>query len=114
MGSTVAPKNPAAAANGEHNADNQHIEFKDLLVKAKEKISTDQALRLNSLENSVVRGDVKDQKYTFTTSWPGSGPTLQSCLNPMLGTLEKQLNWKILKKPHLCRPTVYRQPSYGR
>lgn len=62
MGSTVAPKNPAAAANGEHKADNQHIEFKDLLLKAKEKISPEQALRLNSLENSVVRGDVNDQK----------------------------------------------------
>ena len=62
MGSTVAPKKPAAAANGEHKADNQHLEFKDLLLKAKEKISPEQALRLNSLENSVVRGDVKDQK----------------------------------------------------
>ena len=62
MGSTVAPKNPVMAANGEHKADNQHLEFEDLLKKAKEKISTDQALRLNSLENSVVRGDVKDQK----------------------------------------------------
>jgi tetratricopeptide (TPR) repeat protein len=63
MGSTVAPKNPAtAAANVTNEADNQHIEFKDLLVKAKEKISPEQALRLNSLENSVVRGDVKDQK----------------------------------------------------
>ena len=63
MGSTVAPKNPAAAAANTHNStDNQHIEFKDLLVKAKEKISPDQVLRLNMLENSVVRGDVKDQK----------------------------------------------------
>ena len=62
MGSTVAPKSPAAAANAKNEADNQHIEFKDLLVKAKEKISPDQVLRLNMLENSVVRGDVKDQK----------------------------------------------------
>ena len=62
MGSTVAPKNPAAAANGENKADNQHLEFKDLLAKAKEKIPQDQVLRLNMLENSVVRGDVKDQK----------------------------------------------------
>jgi len=46
MGSTVAPKSPAAAANAKNEADNQHIEFKDLLVKAKEKISPDQAIRL--------------------------------------------------------------------
>ena len=62
MGSTVAPKSPAATANAKNEADNQHIEFKDLLVKAKEKISPDQAIRLNMLENSVIRGDVKDQK----------------------------------------------------
>jgi len=62
MGSTVAPKNPVATANTKNEADNQHIEFKDLLVKAKEKISPDQSIRLNMLENSVVRGDVKDQK----------------------------------------------------
>ena len=62
MGSTVSPKNPATAENAKNEADSQHIEFKDLLAKAKEKIPQDQVLRLNMLENSVVRGDVKDQK----------------------------------------------------
>jgi tRNA A37 N6-isopentenylltransferase MiaA len=62
MGSTVAPKTPATAATAQNSTDNQHIKFEELLLKAKEKIRPEQVLRLNSIENSVVRGDVNDQK----------------------------------------------------
>ena len=62
VGKPTAPKDPLAVSSLQNNIDNQSIKFEDLLVKAKEKISTDQVLRLNSLENSVIRGDVKDQK----------------------------------------------------
>ena len=40
----------------------QTVKFEDLLLKAKEKVSASQNERLLKLENSVVRGDIKEQQ----------------------------------------------------
>src|SRR5690348_3466546 len=53
---TVAPP---MAGGGQ---DIKSISFEDLLASAKSKISAEKLLRLNSLEESVVRGDVKNQQ----------------------------------------------------
>ncbi len=45
-----------------HTHENQAIKFEDLLVKAKERISPEQSVRISALENAVVRGDIKEQK----------------------------------------------------
>ena len=50
------PKMPAAAGT------RPNIQFSDLLVKAKQRLTSSQAERVLSMENSVSRGDVKDQK----------------------------------------------------
>eukprot|EP01136_Pigoraptor_vietnamica_P024849 Opistho-1_new@78231 len=47
---------------GEQHAEHQPIKYEEILTKAKEKISPDQSQRLLKLENSVVRGDVKEQQ----------------------------------------------------
>lgn len=62
FGKTIPPKKaPAVAATAQHD-DHQHVSFDDILVKAKARISADQNERLLKLENSVKRGDVKDQQ----------------------------------------------------
>jgi len=67
IGSTVPPgkrnKNIFSAdeqAKHDHKAGN--IDFKDILAAAKRSITNDQNARLNALENSAIRGDVKDQQ----------------------------------------------------
>ena len=62
FGKTSLPKDSSATAKSTQPADNQVIKFSDLLSKAKEKINPEQNARLLKLENSVVRGDVKDQQ----------------------------------------------------
>ncbi len=62
FGNTPPPKKIDSTATGAQQVENQTIKFEDLLVKAKQKISADQSQRLMKLENSVVRGDVKDQQ----------------------------------------------------
>ena len=62
FGKTIPPKNPATANAATQPTEHQHIEFKDLLSQAKEKISPAQNQRLLQLENSVIRGDVKEQQ----------------------------------------------------
>lgn len=62
FGKTIPPKQPSPAATGEQHAEHQPIKFEEILTKAKEKISPDQSQRLLKLENSVVRGDVKEQQ----------------------------------------------------
>jgi tetratricopeptide (TPR) repeat protein len=62
FGKTIAPKGPEVAASGTQHTDHQSIKFEDILAKAKEKISPAQVQRLMQLENSVKRGDVKDQQ----------------------------------------------------
>ena len=62
FGKTVPPAKPATASQTSQSTERQIITFDQLLVKAKQKINPSQAQRLLSLENSVKRGDVKDQQ----------------------------------------------------
>ena len=62
LGNTIPPKKAAPAKTGEQHDDHQAISFDELLLKAKARISPDQNTRLLQLENSVKRGDVKDQQ----------------------------------------------------
>ena len=68
FGRTV-PKNKTVATT-EHSADDGHdhgpatsaISIDTILNSAKKQLSTEQVVRLNTLENSISRGDVKDQQ----------------------------------------------------
>lgn len=62
LGKTIPPKQPATEAKQEQHTEHQSIKFEEILAKAKEKISPAQNDRLLKLENSVVRGDVKEQQ----------------------------------------------------
>lgn len=60
---TVAPdKHVHTEGDTSHSHENQSIKFEDLLVKAKEKISPEQVVRIGALENAVIRGDIKEQQ----------------------------------------------------
>jgi tetratricopeptide (TPR) repeat protein len=59
---TAPPKKPETANEVAQSTERQTVKFEDLLVKAKEKISPAQSERLLKLENSVGRGDVKEQQ----------------------------------------------------
>lgn len=60
--SPVAEKKAASEAMPGQPAVVAAAEFKDVLNKAKEKIPIDKLAEINSLENAVVRGDVKTQQ----------------------------------------------------
>lgn len=60
FGKTVPPKK--ATAQTEDSASHQHITSTDILESAKQSLSADQQSYINRLENSVVRGDVKEQQ----------------------------------------------------
>ncbi|MCA6449554.1 MAG: tetratricopeptide repeat protein [Chitinophagaceae bacterium] len=62
FGKTIPPKQPATEAKQEQHTEHQSIKFEEILAKAKEKISPAQNQRLLKLENSVIRGDVKEQQ----------------------------------------------------
>jgi tetratricopeptide (TPR) repeat protein len=65
FGRTVPDKKdlPAAPAIASGNAPST-INTNDLLLKEKAKLSTAQSIRITQLENSVVRGDVKNQQIS--------------------------------------------------
>lgn len=62
FGKTIPQKQPATEAKQEQHTEHQSIKFEEILAKAKEKISPAQNQRLLKLENSVIRGDVKEQQ----------------------------------------------------
>ena len=62
FGRTIPPSKPAEITKATQTTERQVITFDELLVKAKQKINPGQSQRLLSLENSVKRGDVKDQQ----------------------------------------------------
>jgi tetratricopeptide (TPR) repeat protein len=62
FGRTIPPKNPTAANQEVQSTEHQSVKFEDLLARAREKISPEQNQRLIRLENSVIRGDVKEQQ----------------------------------------------------
>lgn len=62
FGKTIPPKKAETATASTQPTERQLIKFEELLVKAKEKISPAQTQYLMQLENSVKRGDVKEQQ----------------------------------------------------
>jgi tetratricopeptide (TPR) repeat protein len=62
FGNTIPPKKAETNQAPAQAASASKVEFIDLLTKAKQKISQTQNERLTALENSVIRGDVKEQK----------------------------------------------------
>ena len=62
FGRTVIPKKPIQSITAEQSNEHQSVTFKELLAKAKEKISPEQSQRLTKLETAVVRGDIKEQQ----------------------------------------------------
>lgn len=62
FGQTIPPAKPVQQQMGGQATERQSIKFDDLLLKAKQKISPEQAQRLLKLENAVTRGDVKEQQ----------------------------------------------------
>lgn len=62
-GNTIPPKKPQTTnTNAPSAAAKPTLEFKDLLAKAKQRLSEEQSTRITKLENSVTRGDVKSQQ----------------------------------------------------
>jgi tetratricopeptide (TPR) repeat protein len=62
FGQTTPSKSKQPAPIQRQAIGSRTIQFNDILAKAKQRISSDQIQRLASLENSVIRGDVKEQK----------------------------------------------------
>ncbi|MDP1971923.1 MAG: hypothetical protein Q8J87_03050, partial [Sediminibacterium sp.] len=68
IGGKTVPDKTAATAHTEgdghdHSAESpQKIDFKSILAAAKATITPNQSQRLTALENSVTRGDVKEQQ----------------------------------------------------
>jgi hypothetical protein len=62
FGKTIPPKKPVSSQPSAQEHEHQSISFDELLLQAKKKISSDQAMRLVKLENSVIRGDIKEQQ----------------------------------------------------
>ena len=65
FGKTISLKNKInkPVQEQQHSKDEHaSINFKDLLTKAKQKLSQEQIVRITALENSVTRGDVKQQQ----------------------------------------------------
>lgn len=61
FGNTLPPKKPAPVAeNTPHQQ--KKIETEKLLIHAKERLTPQQLEKITSLENSVKRGDVKNQQ----------------------------------------------------
>ncbi|MCW3115435.1 MAG: tetratricopeptide repeat protein [Segetibacter sp.] len=75
FGNTIPPKKPApVAANTPH--EQKTIESEKLLTHAKERLTPQQLEKVTSLENSVKRGDVKNQQLvvykTLASFWRDS------------------------------------------
>ncbi|MEO8172668.1 MAG: tetratricopeptide repeat protein [Sediminibacterium sp.] len=62
FGKTIPPQKAVAADAGAQHSEHQSFTFDELLKKAKENITPAQNQRLLKLENSVVRGDIKEQQ----------------------------------------------------
>jgi len=66
FGQTLPPGKKNALANKENSApaDQKPLEFQDILKVYTAKLSPAQLSYVNRLENSVVRGDIKNQQFT--------------------------------------------------
>jgi len=76
FGNTIPPKKDNPKPPMAANASKPEILFKDILEKAKKRLTEEQALRVTKIENSVTRGDVKDQQikmyHQLATFWKDS------------------------------------------
>ena len=61
FGNTIPPKKEMPPAMAAANA-KPTVQFKDLLAKAKQRLTSEQSVRVLKMENSVSRGDVKEQQ----------------------------------------------------
>ncbi|HEX8332125.1 MAG TPA: tetratricopeptide repeat protein [Segetibacter sp.] len=61
FGNTIPPKKQIAPVAGATNAP-KPVEIKQLLTHAKERLTPQQLERVNAIENSISRGDVKNQQ----------------------------------------------------
>ena len=61
FGNTIPPKKEMPPAMAAANA-KPTVQFKDLLAKAKQRLTPEQSERVLKMENSVSRGDVKEQQ----------------------------------------------------
>jgi len=67
---TPQKKNSSAAENQQHTSDDGHdhsvasLSIDTILAMAKKNLSSEQVIRINTLENSISRGDVKDQQLS--------------------------------------------------
>lgn len=61
FGNTIPPKSPAVPVST-LNKGPKPVEIKQLLTHAKERLTPQQLARLNAIENSISRGDVKGQQ----------------------------------------------------
>lgn len=71
FGKKVPPKKNIVASNVEHSENDGHdhgpvsaISIDTILLTAKKQLNPEQIIRLNTLENSISRGDVKAQQLT--------------------------------------------------
>jgi tetratricopeptide (TPR) repeat protein len=64
FGKTVPQKNKKTTTSQQQNSHSNEspINFGDLLIKAKGRLTAEQSERIVGLEHSVVRGDIKDQQ----------------------------------------------------
>jgi tetratricopeptide (TPR) repeat protein len=83
FGKTVPPKknNVATAAAAQHQDHAASVNFTDLLGKAKQRLTPEQNERVTRLENSVTRGDVKEQQlhvyHQLARFWKDSARVLE-------------------------------------
>ncbi len=62
FGQTVSKNTPVAKPDSAASAEVKPVEFDKLLIHAKERLTPAQAQKVASIENIVVRGDVKNQQ----------------------------------------------------
>src|SRR5690349_9516824 len=78
FGRTVPRKGSALSNTNQPAATDQHVITGDsIVVLAKKQLNAEQVVRLNTLENSISRGDVADQKlhvyHQLARFWKDSG-----------------------------------------
>jgi thioredoxin-like negative regulator of GroEL len=61
-GRTVPPKKPVLPGTGDMQTETAAISVDTLLATAKKQLTSEQVVRINTLENSISRGNVKEQQ----------------------------------------------------
>ena len=109
FGKTVTHEKHSLDDGHDHSAqsaDNQdlksNIAIDSLLSDSKKSLPAEQGIRLELLEKSITRGDVKDQLLARYSTQLYS-LRLVHCRRSKIG--------KFRKKPHLCRPSVFERAS---